>query len=72
MLEENQCESNMDETVRYYEENAAGFIEATIGADVSKRYDQFENSLTPGCRILVLAAEAGATANILLSADIML
>ncbi|HJC67529.1 MAG TPA: class I SAM-dependent methyltransferase [Candidatus Enterocloster excrementigallinarum] len=50
---------DLDETIKYYEEYAQEFIEATIHADVSELYRQFEEHLTPGSRILDLGCGSG-------------
>ena len=56
---ENKRRTNIDQTVEYYEKNAAAFIESTIDADVSELYRPFEELLTPGCRILDLGCGSG-------------
>lgn len=55
----NENRVTFDNTVKYYEENASAFIGATIDADVSKLYKQFEQLLSPGCRILDLGCGSG-------------
>ena len=56
---ENKRRTDIDQTVDYYEKNAAAFIESTIDADVSELYRPFEELLTPGCRILDLGCGSG-------------
>ena len=51
--------TDIDQTVEYYEKNAAAFIESTIDADVSELYQPFEELLFPGCRILDLGCGSG-------------
>lgn len=56
---ENKRRTDIDQTVDYYEKNAAAFIESTIDADVSELYRSFEELLAPGCRILDLGCGSG-------------
>ncbi len=56
---ENKRGTNIDQTVEYYEKNAAAFVESTINADVSELYKPFEELLIPGCRILDLGCGSG-------------
>lgn len=56
---ENKFRSNLDETVKYYEEHAQEFIESTISADVTELYELFEKHLTPDSIILDLGCGSG-------------
>lgn len=56
---ENKCRTGVDETIGYYNQNAATFIDSTIKADVSDLYDAFEKFLKPGSRVLDLGSGSG-------------
>ena len=56
---ENKCGTDIDQTIEYYEKNAAGFIESTIDTDVSELYRPFEELISPGCQILDLGCGSG-------------
>ena len=56
---ENKFRSNLDETVKYYEEHAQEFIESTISADVTELYEHFEKHLTSDAKILDLGCGSG-------------
>lgn len=55
----NQYQKEEIETVDYYERNASAFVSSTITADVSELYKNFEELLSPGCRILDLGCGSG-------------
>ncbi len=49
----------IDETVEYYNNNAAVYIEDTLHADVSQLYEIFESLIAPGSRILDIGCGSG-------------
>ena len=56
---ENKRLSGFKDSVDYYNENAAAFIDASISADVSELYEPFERRLSLGCKILDLGCGSG-------------
>lgn len=56
---EGECETMITDSVNYYEKYADDFVASTINADVSKLYEEFENNLKPGCRIMDLGCGSG-------------
>lgn len=56
---EDKCRKDIDETIAYYEQNAAEFVDSTLKADVSELYEPFEELLSMGARILDLGCGSG-------------
>ncbi len=56
---EDKCRTDLDETVKYYDEHAMEFIDSTIHVDVSELYKPFEERINPGCRILDIGCGSG-------------
>ena len=48
-----------NDSIEYYEKNADEFVLATINADVSSLYKEFEGHIKRGCRILDLGCGSG-------------
>lgn len=56
---ENECRTDLEETIAYYEKNASDFIKSTIDTDVSVLYAEFEKTVLYGCRVLDLGCGSG-------------
>lgn len=56
---ENKRIRDIDQTLEYYEKNAAAFIKSTIDVNVSELYRPFEELIIPGCKILDLGCGSG-------------
>lgn len=56
---EDKHQTDIEETIAYYDHNAESFIESTINADVMELYKPFEKLIFPGARILDLGCGSG-------------
>ena len=56
---ENRLRTDIEETIAYYDHNAATFVKSTVNADVSELYKPFEELLNPGAKILDLGCGSG-------------
>lgn len=56
---EDECRTDINETIAYYEQNVTSFVETTINVDVSELYKPFEELLQPGAKILDLGCGSG-------------
>ncbi len=62
---EDKCSYDLDETVKYYDEQAQKFVDLTIHADVSKLYRIFGSVLLHEVESLIFDAGAAEKVNIL-------
>lgn len=56
---EDKRRNGIDETIAYYDQNVAVFVESTVNADITELYRSFEEFLNPGARILDLGCGSG-------------
>ena len=48
-----------NDSIEYYEKKADEYVLATINADVSRLYKEFEGNIKKGCRILDIGCGSG-------------
>lgn len=56
---EDKHQTDIEETIAYYDHNAKAFVDSTLNVDVSELYKPFEKLLFPGARILDLGSGSG-------------
>lgn len=59
---DNLMKEHKKETLKYYEANAAAFVEGTVNSDMSHIYERFEAMLPEGAKVLDLGCGSGRDA----------